>query len=67
MVSRLADEQAAVSMYALGVGRGVDRAELLKVGGGGRGGGWLVAGNVAWRVAGDCWWSALGLLVDGCS
>jgi hypothetical protein len=37
MVSRLADEQTGVSMYALGVGRGVDRAELLKVGGWGGG------------------------------
>jgi hypothetical protein len=39
MVSRLVDELGDVRVFALGVGRGVDRAELLKVGGwvGGRG------------------------------
>lgn len=31
MASRLADEQAGVTIWALGVGRGVDRQELVKI------------------------------------
>lgn len=31
MAERLSDEQRHVSLYAYGVGRGVDRAELLHV------------------------------------
>jgi hypothetical protein len=31
MVARLADEQAHVCLWALGVGRGVDSAELVRI------------------------------------
>jgi hypothetical protein len=31
MVSRLADEQSHVELYAFGVGRGVDKGELVKI------------------------------------
>jgi hypothetical protein len=31
MAARLADEQALVRLHAFGVGRGVDKAELLRI------------------------------------
>lgn len=31
MVSRLSDEQANVALWAFGVGRGVDAAELMRI------------------------------------
>ena len=34
MAARLADEQAGVSLHAFGVGRGVDRQELIHIVGG---------------------------------